>query len=118
MAPDEGIEPPTPGFGSQRSASELIRSAPGRVRTRDPEGRNLPLCPLSYKRAMSGNTYTATPFPRGPSGVAPHRPLLGVPRTPGGIRTPDILIRSQALYPLSYRRKVAGTGFEPASYGL
>ena len=27
--------------------------------------------------------------------------------TPGGIRTPDLLIRSQTLYPLSYRRTIA-----------
>ena len=29
----------------------------------------------------------------------------GVSGTPGGIRTPNLLIRSQMLYPLSYGRK-------------
>ena len=29
--------------------------------------------------------------------------------TPGGIRTPNLLIRSQMLYPLSYGRKILRT---------
>ena len=33
---------------------------------------------------------------------------------PGGIRTPNLLIRSQMLYPLSYGRMAEMTGFEPA----
>lgn len=37
-------------------------------------------------------------------------------RTPGGIRTPDLLIRSEALYPLSYRRIDARVGFEPTKF--
>ena len=34
---------------------------------------------------------------------------------PGGIRTPNLLIRSQMLYPLSYGRVAETTGFEPAA---
>ena len=35
-----------------------------------------------------------------------------------GIRTPDNLIKSQVLYQLSYLGKIAGAGFEPATFGL
>ena len=35
-----------------------------------------------------------------------------------GIRTPDNLIKSQVLYQLSYLGKIAGTGFEPMTFGL
>ena len=35
-----------------------------------------------------------------------------------GIRTPDNLIKSQVLYQLSYLGKIAGTGFEPVTFGL
>ncbi|MEA2651809.1 MAG: hypothetical protein QOI85_1530 [Chloroflexota bacterium] len=31
---------------------------------------------------------------------------LGCSGAPGGIRTPDLLIRSQLLYPLSYGREI------------
>jgi hypothetical protein len=33
-------------------------------------------------------------------------PTAEGPGAPGGTRTPNLLIRSQALYPLSYRRRV------------
>ena len=35
-----------------------------------------------------------------------------------GIRTPDNLIKSHVLYQLSYLGKIAGTGFEPVTFGL
>ena len=37
--------------------------------------------------------------------------------TPGGIRTPNLLIRSQMLYPLSYGRKATPAGAEVSLAG-
>ena len=52
------------------------------------------ICCHSDRQAPLGNPGGA--FSRGKSGA------------PGGIRTPDHLIRSQMLYPLSYGRAVCG----------
>src|SRR3954451_5196494 len=53
-------------------------------------------------RGEPGPGHAATPFPRGERG----RGAVSTRRAPEGTRTPNLLIRSQMLYPLSYGRMV------------
>ena len=48
----------------------------------------------------------------------PNRGPIGVGGAPGGIRTPGALLRTEALYPLSYRGIVEIGGFEPPTSAL
>ena len=61
------------------------------------------------------HTKSTAPSPPMPKPRPMHNINRGLYRgcAPGGIRTPNLLIRSQMLYPLSYGRVAETRGFEP-----
>ncbi len=70
---------------------------------------------LGYRNGEIPGDYSPRTFklPRLQALIDSKKPFLdrkGFVRTPEGIRTPNLLIRSQTLYPLSYRRMLLATG--------
>ena len=104
---------PTSGFARALRMTSPLPSPPcggarglGTIRTCTAWSRNPALYPLSYEalwRPACAGRVAGLPV----STTTPVEGFAARMRASGGIRTPNLLIRSQMLYPLSYRGNTA-----------